>query len=352
MFAVAQLVSQRAQHLAGVAHHRDMRPEVLRDGRRVDIHVDYFGVRAEAVQLPRDPVIEAGSDGDQDVAVVHRHVCFIGSVHAEHLDELRVGAGECAEAHQRVGDGKSGQPREFDEFLMGATGNHPAAAVDDRTLGLRDQLGRPLDLSRMPLQGRLVGTHARVLRVGKHHGLFRHVLRDVHHHRSRPPGPRDVKRPLDRQRQVLHLLHQDVVLHAGPRDADRVDFLESVVADQRGAHLPGEHHQRHGVHVGIGNAGHGVGRARAGSHQNHPDFSGRFGIALGRMCRALLVAHQDVIHFLLLVQFVVDVKHGAAGVAKHGGGPFLDQAADEDFRAVQLLRLRIRVLFQVVHAIA
>ena len=86
----------------------------------------------------------------------------------------------------------------------------------------------------------------------------------------RPPGSGDMECPFDRERKVFHLLHQDVVLDAGPRDADRVHFLKRVVADQRGAHLAGEHHQRHRIHVGVGDAGHGIGRARAGGHQHHP----------------------------------------------------------------------------------
>ena len=233
---------------------------------------------------------------------------------------------------------------------MGIAGNHPAAAVDDRALGLCNQLGRPLDLPGMSLHGRLVGTHVRILRVGKDHALLRHVLRNVHHDRSRPPGSGNMERPFDRERKVFHLLHQDVVLDAGPRDADRIHFLKRVIADQRGAHLAGKHHQRHRIHVGVGDTGHGIGRARAGGHQHHPDFSGRFGKTFGRMRRALLMAHQDVIHLRLLVQFVVDMQHGAAGVAKHGGGPLLDQAAGEDFRAGQLFSLGIRALFQVVHA--
>ena len=57
---------------------------------------------------------------------------------------------------------------------------------------------------------------------------------------GRPAG-RDLEGLVQHARQIVDVLHQLIVLGAGPRDADRIAFLERIVADQMGRHLPGEH---------------------------------------------------------------------------------------------------------------
>jgi hypothetical protein len=44
--------------------------------------------------------------------------------------------------------------------------------------------------------------------------------------------------------QILHVLDQVVVLGAGPGDADDIDLLEGIVADQTGWHLAGKDDNR------------------------------------------------------------------------------------------------------------
>ena len=48
-------------------------------------------------------VVETGADGEQHVAVLHRHVRLVGAVHAEHAEKFRVARRDRAQAHQRVG---------------------------------------------------------------------------------------------------------------------------------------------------------------------------------------------------------------------------------------------------------
>ena len=50
----------------------------------------------------------------------------------------------------------------------------------------------------------------------------------------------DVERLVQHARQIVDVLHQIIVLGAGPGDADRVALLEGVVADQMRRHLPGD----------------------------------------------------------------------------------------------------------------
>ena len=78
----------------------------------------------EAVEPAGDPVVEAGTDIDHDVAVVHRHVGFVGAVHAEHADELLVGGRIGTEAHQREGDRVAGLAHQLGQQLRRPWGRH------------------------------------------------------------------------------------------------------------------------------------------------------------------------------------------------------------------------------------
>ncbi len=76
------------------------------------------------------------------------------------------------------------------------------------------------------------------------------------------------------QNQIVHVLHQPIVLGAGPGDADRVAFLERVGADEMCRNLACDADQRDRIHQRVGEAGDGVGRAGAGGHENDADLAG------------------------------------------------------------------------------
>ena len=122
----------------------------------------------------------------------------------------------------------------------------------------------------------------------------------------------------------------------GPGDAHAVDFLERVAPDRVTRHLTGDDHHRCGVHVGGGDAGHRVGRARAGGDEHDAGPAGHPRVAVRHVGRALFVAHQDVLDVLLLVQRVVDVKDRAPGVPEYVPNPVVLEKSDDDLRACQL----------------
>ena len=92
------------QHVGDVADDRHVDLDALGDRRRVDVDVDDLArVLREVRRVADHAVVEARADREQHVAVLHRHVGFVGAVHAEHAEELRVGRRVGAQAHQRVG---------------------------------------------------------------------------------------------------------------------------------------------------------------------------------------------------------------------------------------------------------
>ena len=319
-----------AHHGFGTAHDRHLHRHVLRDRRRVDVRVDDVCVRTELVEVAGHAVIKARANGDQHVAFVHRHVGFVGAVHAEHADKQRIVGRVRAEPHERVGAGETEQAHELSERGRGLAQNHAAAGVDHRALGDEHQVHGLLDPARIALRHRVVRTHVHRLRIRVLALVRGHVLGDVHEHRTGAAGGGDIKRLFDRGREVLHVLHQKIVLHARACDADRVHFLERVIADQAGRHLAAEHHQRDRIHVGGSDAGHGVGHARTGGHQHYAGPAGGARVAVGGVRRALLVPYEDVLDLVLPVKRIVDVQRRTAGVAEDVLHAFVRQAADED----------------------
>ena len=102
----------------------------------------------------------------------------------------------------------------------------------------------------------------------------------------------------------------------------------------RARHLAGDGDHRHGVHVGVGDRRHEVGRAGAAGRHADADLAGRLRVALGRVAAALLVADEDVAQLRRVEQRVVRREDRAAGDAED------DLGADALERADERLRLR------------
>ena len=97
---------------------------------------------ANVGDLAGDAVVEAGAEGDQQVALLHRRDRGGVAVHAGHAEAQRVVVGERAAGHQRGDDVDVGQLGQLAQRLGGARLEDAAAGVDHRALGGEDQLGR------------------------------------------------------------------------------------------------------------------------------------------------------------------------------------------------------------------
>jgi hypothetical protein len=136
---------------------------------------------------------------------------------------------------------------------------------------------------------------------------------------------------LDRHSQILDVLDQEIVLYTGTSNADGVTFLEGILPDVMRRHLTGDAHHRNRIHVGRGDAGHGIGHARTGGHQRNADPLRRTRIGVGRVNSGLLVANQNVLDLILLEKCVIDVKNGPTRVAEYTIHLFFLQAPDYNF---------------------
>ncbi len=328
------------QRMGHVADDRNVDPHRLVDRGRVDVDVDLLRARREGIEAAGDAVVEARADVDHHVAVVHRHVGFVRAVHAEHAEPVLARRRIGAKPHQRRGDRDVGERHEFAQQLRRRRPgiDHAAAGIEHRALGRGDQLDRGADGVLVGLHLGPVGLVLDVLGADILAGGELHVLRNVDHDRAGTAVGGDIEGLVQDAGEIVHVLHQIIVLGAGPRDADRVAFLEGVVADEMGRHLAGEADHGDRIHQRVGEAGHRIGGAGAGGDQHHAALAGGAGIAFRRMGGALLVADEDVLDLLLLEDLVIDRQDRAAGIAEDMLDPLVGQRLQHDLGTRHLIR--------------
>ena len=90
----------------------------------------------EVFRVADHAVIEARTHREQHIAVLHRHVGFIGAVHAWHADTAWIGTGlKPPSPIKRGGTRRAAALHQGGQFAGGIGENHPAAGVDHGALG-------------------------------------------------------------------------------------------------------------------------------------------------------------------------------------------------------------------------
>ena len=265
---------------------------------------------------------------------MHDVIGFPGTVHAQHAQPFRARGRERAQAHQGRCHGETRQVHQLAQQRrrFRTRIDQAAAGVEDGLFRSRHHLHRLHDRRQVGIGLGTIGPVMDRLRTHIAAALELDVLGDVDNHRTGAARGRDLEGFVQDAAQIADILHQPVVLGAGAGDADRIAFLESVRADQVRGHLARQNDQRNGIHQGVGEAGHGVGRARTRRDQHHARLAGGPRITFGGMHRALFVAHQNVGDALDLEQRVIDRQHRAAGIPKDVGDALILERTDDHLR--------------------
>ena len=107
LFRIGTLVGgfEQIEHVGDdffhVADNRDIDFHAFGYRGRIDINMNNLAARLCKVGRQADnAVVESGTDCDQNVAVLHRHVSFVGSVHAHHAEELFIVGWHGTQPHQ------------------------------------------------------------------------------------------------------------------------------------------------------------------------------------------------------------------------------------------------------------
>lgn len=285
---------------------------VLADLGRVDVGVDDLGFRRERVELAGHPVVEAGTQRDQQVAALQRRHGGHRAVHAGHAEVLPVAVGKRAAGHQRGDHRDAGQLGQLPELLGGLTADDAAADIQHRLARGRDQLGGLADLPAVRFGVGLVAGQLHPRRPAERALALQHVLGDVDQHRARTAGGRDVEGLGQHPRNVVTGADQKVVLGDRHRDARDVGLLEGVGADQPPPDLTGDSDHRDRVHLRVGQRGHQVGRSGTRRCHAHAHPAGDVRVAAGGMPGALFVADQHVAQLFRVEQRVIHRQHRTA----------------------------------------
>lgn len=106
-------------------------------------------MRRELGDLAGHAVREARANGDEKVALGDGHVGVLGAVHAHGAEVERVGAAHGTLAHEGGHHGDLHALGKLGELGAGVAGHDAAAGVEQRPLGLLNELGGLLDLARV-----------------------------------------------------------------------------------------------------------------------------------------------------------------------------------------------------------
>ena len=171
----------------------------------VDVDVDHLGAGGEGADLPGHPVVEAATERDQQVGLLHRGDRGVVAVHAGHPESERVRVGERAAAIRVVTTGIPVSSTSCGSASEASRLQDAAAGVDDGPLGGEDQVDGLGDEGRVAVRPRGGSREGRVVdRLGPVpvHLRVRDVLRDVDEDGPGPAGRGDVERLGDDPRDV------------------------------------------------------------------------------------------------------------------------------------------------------
>ena len=185
----------------------------------------------------------------------------------------------------------------------------------------------------MPLHHWVVRAHGNGLRVFVLAFGNGDVFGDVNEHGAWPACTGEVEGLLHGDRQVFDVFDQEVVFDAGPGNANSVALLKGVKANGVGWYLASNNNHRNGVHIGRSDTCNGIGYPGPACNKADPNLFARASIGVGSMHCSLLVTHEDVLNGFLFEDFVVDVEHSPARIAKEVHYFFFLEATHQDFSA-------------------
>ena len=316
-----QLIEQPPQTVFDIAHNGQVYLDILANRGRVNIDVNKLGTDTELLQIAGDAVIKASPNGHHQIGLVHSRVGSGRPMHAEHTKPQLVHPREPSQPHQGVSHWRCAQLSELAQLLRCSRQNDATAGIDHGALRRGDHLCSPPDLPGMPDDSWFIAAQIDLIRVGKVTLPHRDIFGNIDQHRARASRGGDIKSLLDGTGQVPHVPHQGVVLGARMRDANNIGFLKGIIANHRGWHLAGKHHDGSRIHERIGQSRNDVGPPRPRGDENDPRPAGHTGVALGHMHRPLLMASQDMPH-PSTIEGIIERKNGATRMAKNRVHPF------------------------------
>ena len=309
--------------------------------------MDNFGVAGKGLRIQGHPVGEAAAHRQQQVAGVAGDVAGLGAVHPDHTGGQGIAPGKGAGAHDGDGGGGVHPPGQGTELLRRAAPDHAAAANQQGPLRFSQQLRQRVQVLLPGLRGHnVVGGVAHQPGQTPMRSMFRQgeglivplrggdILLYINQNRTGPPGTGQSKGFPDHIRQGGHIPHQIIALCDGQADAGDINFLKGILPHEGAVDVAGYKDHGGGVHIGGGDTGGEVGGAGTGGGEADSHLAGGAGVTVRGVGRPLFVGGENVANAVtVVIEGVVDVEDGSAGITEHGIHPLLQQTFNEDIRA-------------------
>ena len=317
MGLLLQTLIERPEHLFHISDQFLCDNDIFIDLRGIDIDLQDLRVFGECLRVSCHTVAEPCPNDYEKVAFADPVVGGLRAVHSQHSRIPRICSRECPFPHQGIRDRRIQLFHKFFQLSAGP-GSHCAAAHKDIRLfrSLEHRNGaRGLFFIHMRLVGNIFPEFFFLILCD----CCRDILRDIHEHRPRPSRPRDAERLADRIRQLCHIFYNETVLCDGHCDPCDIDLLETVLPEERYAHITGDGHDGDGIHVRGGDPGHQVRRPGPAGRQADADFARCPRIPVRRVRRALLMGSEDVADLIpVFIQLVIYIQDSAARIAEYG----------------------------------
>ena len=142
------------------------------------------------------------------------------------------------------------------------------------------------------------------------------IARHIDEDRPWAPLSCNLKRRAQGRHELLRFLYLEVMLCDGHGDIENVRLLKGIAAQDGGIDLPRDRDDGNRIHECCRDACHEVRRARTARCNADADLARSACIAVGSMCRILLVRDENLLDFLTIVESIVKRQDHTAWIPK------------------------------------
>lgn len=311
-----------------------------------------LGLRRKLGDAESDTVIETGTNGNDQIGLLHSHVGVGGSVHTQHVKSLRIQLIKSTKTLQGSGDRDACLIGKLLEDL-GAIGasKKTLSDVEDGLLGNVNEVSNTVDGALELLAAHFTGCHgscARERRDSAVHGngvaenTSGDILGQVNQDGTGTTTRGDLESFLDAARQLTNGLDHHVPLGASTGDTDHIGFLEGIGSNSAGGDLTTENNHRGTIRHGILHGSDNVSGTGARSNENDTGLARGTGITLGHVTSTLFMLGKEELEVLRVVDSIENGENGTTGVTD----------CISSIRIGQLCNINHEILTDVLHTLA
>ena len=245
----------------------------------------------KVLNITHHTIIKTCSHGQQHITILHPHVCFIRTMHAQHSNKLLICRRIATQTHQSIGTGETQQTHQFSQLLRRISQDHAATRINHRPFGCQQQLHSIFDLPQVAMLSRIIGADTHRCWIAEFRFLTGYIFRNIHQYWPWATTFGKIECLLNGAGDFLNVFNQEIMLHAWSRYANSIHFLKSIFADGISRHLATDNYHGDRIHIGRSNACNRIGYPGARGDQRDPHLVSGTCVPVGGMYCSLLMTN-------------------------------------------------------------